>query len=519
MKQSNRSQQLYLVNVSVVIMLLVLLGILAVVLPKPTVSEVEKRELAAKPQWSLRSWFSGEYAEQYDAYYADTFPQREQLVLLASKLEQMQGVHPDDVRIHPAGGSAQQQSQQLPLPEPEAEQEQQQEQQELAGEPQPPAIDYDAYKDPNAPGNGLSEQGTAGEQVGSLFLYRNMGMQIFGSSQTLSEEYARVISSYAQQLDGVQVYNLIAPTSIEFYLPEKYQGIASSERENIDFVAQQMSDKVISVDAYNQIEKNREDYLYFRTDHHWTARGDYEAYIAFCKSAGLPPVSLEEMEHQQIDGFLGTFYSQTHDSQLAQTPDFVEYFVPPVQTTTTRYQTGAPFTPIDSSIFASYATGGQNTYSVFLHGDFPLTHIQTDNRTGRKILLVKESYGNAFAPFLACNFDEVYIVDQRYFELGLVDFVKEHGITDLLFLNYIFAVNTDVRIRELSRIQNQSYQPISQQPVQQPTQQTQEIEKEAEEQREEMSNQSKEQAEKQENETPSKPSKTEDPPRRLGHRE
>ena len=99
MKQSNRSQQLYLVNVSVVIMLLVLVGILAVVLPKPTVSEVEKRELAAKPQWSLRSWFSGEYAEQYDAYYADTFPQREQLVSLASKLEQMQGVHPDDVRI------------------------------------------------------------------------------------------------------------------------------------------------------------------------------------------------------------------------------------------------------------------------------------------------------------------------------------------------------------------------------------------------------------------------------------
>ena len=444
MKQSNRSQQLYLVNVSVVIMLLVLVGILAVVLPKPTVSEVEKRELAAKPQWSLHSWFSGEYAEQYDAYYADTFPQREQLVSLASKLEQMQGVHPDDVRIHPAGGNAQQ-SQQLPQPEPEAEQEPQQ---ELAEEPQSPTVDYDAYSDPNAPGNGLSEQGTAGEQVGSLFLYRNMGMQIFGSSQTLSEEYARVISSYAQQLNGVQVYNLIAPTSIEFYL-EKYQGIASSERENIDFVAQQMSDKVISVDAYSQIEKNREDYLYFRTDHHWTARGAYEAYIAFCKSAGLTPVSLEEMEHQQIDGFLGTFYSQTHDSQLAQTPDFVEYFVPPVQTTTTRYQTGAPFTPVDSSIFASYATGGQNTYSVFLHGDFPLTHIQTDNRTGRKILLVKESYGNAFAPFLACNFDEVYIVDQRYFELGLVDFVKEHGITDLLFLNNIFAVNTDVRIREL----------------------------------------------------------------------
>ena len=93
MKQSNRSQQLHLINVSVVIMLLVLVGVLAVVLPNPTVSEVEKRELAEKPQWTLRSWFSGEYAEQYDAYYADTFPQREQLVSLASKLDEMQGVH------------------------------------------------------------------------------------------------------------------------------------------------------------------------------------------------------------------------------------------------------------------------------------------------------------------------------------------------------------------------------------------------------------------------------------------
>lgn len=504
MKQSNSSQQLHLINVSVVVMLLVVIGILAVVLPKPTVSEVEKRELAAKPQWSLRSWFSGEYAEQYDAYYADTFPQREQLVSLASKLEQMQGVHPDDVRIHSAGNAQTQPQQSQPqVTQPQTEQEMPKPEEEK----QEPAIDYDAYSDPNAPGNGLSEQGTAGEQVGSLFLYRNMGMQIFGSSQTLSAEYARVISSYAQQLDGVQVYNLIAPTSIEFYLPEKYQSIASSERENIDFIAQQMSDKVISVDAYSQIEKNREDYLYFRTDHHWTARGAYEAYIAFCKSAGLTPVSLEEMERRQIDGFLGTFYSQTRDSQLAQTPDFVEYFLPPVETTTTRYQKGAPFTPIDSSIFASYATGGQNTYSVFLHGDFPLTHIQTDNHTGRKILLVKESYGNAFAPFLACNFDEVYIVDQRYFELGLVDFVKEHGITDLLFLNNIFAVNTDVRIWELSRIQNQSYQPVSQQPVQpvqkaqQPTQQPTEPEEVPQE------------------ETQPKPSSADNPPRRLGRRE
>ena len=134
-----------------------------------------------------------------------------------------------------------------------------------------------------------------------------------------------------------------------------------------------------------------------------------------------------------------------------------EYFVPPVEYTAWRYSEGSPYTPVESSLFASYATSGPNTYSVFLHGDFPLLHVQTSNHTGRKIMIVKESFGNAFAPFLISHYDDVYIVDQRYFELGVEDFVQENGITDLLFLNNIFAVNTGVRIDELEGIQRQSY--------------------------------------------------------------
>lgn len=133
---------------------------------------------------------------------------------------------------------------------------------------------------------------------------------------------------------------------------------------------------------------------------------------------------------------------------------------------------------MESSLFASYATSGPNTYSVFLHGDFPLLHVQTSNNTGRKIMIIKESFGNAFAPFLVSHYDDVYIVDQRYFELGVEDFVRENGITDLLFLNNIFAVNTGVRIDELQGIQNQTYTAPAtvQQPAQQSTEQQQETE-------------------------------------------
>lgn len=481
------TDQLHLINICVTLLLLVGVGILTLVLPKPTVSEIEKRELAEKPELTLQSWFSGQFSKAFDAYYADTFPQREQLVSVASRLESVRGYHPDDVRIHQGNTSQQTTSAQPVTPDPTPTTPEQETTPSTSNEQtQTPSIDYEAYEDPNAPGNGLTGEGTGGEQAGNLFLYRNMGMQIFGASEKMSKRYAQVISSYAEDLDGVQVYSLIAPTSIEFYLPEKYEGIASSEKENIEFVNSQFSEKVQPVDAYSEIEKQKEDYLYFRTDHHWTVRGAYAAYIAFCKTAGLEPVALDEMERHQIDGFVGTFYNQTQDAQLAATPDFVEYFVPPTETTTWRYLKGAPYTPVESTIFASYATGGQNTYSVFLHGDFPLTHIQTDNHTGRKIMLVKESYGNAFAPFLVSHYDDVYIVDQRYFELGVEDFIKENGITDLLFLNNIFAVNTGVRIDELESIKNQTYTPYvppvqTEQPAQQP-EETQPIEQQPEQQ-------------------------------------
>ena len=157
--------------------------------------------------------------------------------------------------------------------------------------------------------------------------------------------------------------------------------------------------------------------------------------------------------------------------------------MPPVKCQTWQYRRGKPFDPVESTIFASYATGGQNTYGVFLHGDYPLTHIKTDNKTGRKILMTKESFGNAFAPFLVSHFDEVFVVDQRYFELNLTDFIREHGVTDLIFVNNIFAANTKIRIEELERIQNQTYVPYvpaTPAPVQQETPAQPEVKPEAE---------------------------------------
>ena len=173
-RKKQKQNRFSVINVAAVLFALFSVGLLSLILPKPTVSEMEKRELAQKPQWSLSSWFSGEFAKQYDAYYADTFPAREKLVSVSSEFEKIQGLHPDDVRIH-------QGNQPTTPADPQPSEKNEGTEETIESKP-----NLQDYHDPNAPGNGLSGEG-GGEQIGTLFLYQNMGMQIFGASESLSK--------------------------------------------------------------------------------------------------------------------------------------------------------------------------------------------------------------------------------------------------------------------------------------------------------------------------------------------
>ena len=94
------------INAGVFIAVIVVMGAAAIFLPKPTVSEYEKRELAKFPEFSLESLFSGDYMEQLDLFFADTFPAREKFVELASYSEDWRGLRVDDVKIHESGNTA-----------------------------------------------------------------------------------------------------------------------------------------------------------------------------------------------------------------------------------------------------------------------------------------------------------------------------------------------------------------------------------------------------------------------------
>lgn len=421
-----------MLNIAAFCTALFAVGGLSIAMEKPTYSEQEKRDLAKMPELTLKGYWDGSLASGIDAFYSDTFPFRDALIALGSTMEEMRGLRLDDAKIHETA----------PTP----------------AEPEVPPEQGSSAPETESPSSSQTEDTAVGERNGSVFIYKGMAMSMFDGSQSMGKWYADVINSYAEALPEVQVYDIVIPTSIEFYLPEKYKDISAPQKPNIDYIYSQMDDSIKTVDAYSEIAQHTDEYIYFRTDHHWTVTGAYYAYVAFCKEAGFTPVPYDSFEWNRKEPFYGTLYSQTQDSTLQENPDYVDY--PTISTPHQAYMyvRGEPFTPYASTIMADYASG-VNMYSVFLHGDQPLTEIRTENKNGRKAVVVKESFGNAFSPFLVSHYETVYVVDQRYFELNLLDFIKQNGVTDLIFINNVFAANTSVQIQWIQGLMTQQWTP------------------------------------------------------------
>lgn len=274
---------------------------------------------------------------------------------------------------------------------------------------------------------------------GSIIIQGDRAMEIYGVAQNSLKSYSSVISEFAKRVPKANVYVLLAPTSIEFYGPESYRTGSHSQAKGIGIAYEALSgDNIKAVDALSEISKYTNEYIYFRTDHHWTARGAYHAYTAFCKTAGLTPTKLEDHKSGRIDGFVGTMYSYTSAQVLADNPDYVEYFYPLSEATGMIY-TDASMANGRSMKIITENVSNRNKYLTFLEGDNPLEKITTSNKNGKKVAVIKESYGNAFAPFLIDHYEEVYVIDPRKVDMNLKSFVFDNGITDIVFINYPFV--------------------------------------------------------------------------------
>ncbi len=468
--KERRDKWLKILGVAVCLLIIFAIGILAWALPQPTYSEYEKRDLNQMPEFSFESLFKGEYTLGVELAYADTFAFREAFVKMQAQIEEARGIRIEGAAIYgPVPGNSTDDDDKIPSSSDtssESESQSSSESSSLEATSQPDntqsseassSESSSSEQSSESSSSEAQEDGEQGETVAGIFVLKGVGYELFGGSKKQAEYYASVINKYGDAFgSGVKVYNMIIPKHAEFALTGKYSSLSNSEKDSIDYIYSMIDSDVIKVDAYSVLEAHSDEYIYFNTDHHWTGLGAYYAYTAFMDAAGLSYYDYDSYTKHIIEPFRGTLYAGTNDQSMYNNPDYVEWCEFPVSNKTYQYNKGDLANYFSSSVMHGYASGSYS-YGVFLGGDFPLTIIKTNVNNGRKLLIIKESYGNAPATFLASGFAETYVVDERYYDGNIVELVKSRGITDVLIINNCAAANTNFHIANIESLLTQSY--------------------------------------------------------------
>lgn len=455
-------RNLLFISTAVMVTFVMAISAFLLVVARPDFSDVELRKLEEPPTFTVLGYMDGSYFAQFTSYFSDTVPMRETWVTWAGEIRQDMGISTptfygntvvvnNDPPPMPAPQELAEEENSEDTEEGEAEAE---EEPEVEEEPEPehtgPVPIPEEPKEEVEQAFGVV---TNGIMVDGIEMYGlPAGVMLFGGNYDAGLRYATVLNKYKEVLgDEVNVYDMLVPTSSEFYLPAKFSSYSASQKNAIDYMYANLSRDIIAVDAYSKLEEHKDEEIYFRTDHHWTPLGAYYAYTAFAETIGdtYPPIT--SYTRKMKENFSGSLYGYTNDVRLKNvSEDFVYYMPNGVEYTTYLYDYTTLAYKGETMLYHEYAAGA-NMYSMFLGGDNLHVKITTDNTNGRSIIVLKESYGNAVIPFLVSNFEEIYVVDIRYFGGNVINYIRDNEITDLLFINYSLAANTHMQI---DRIEN-----------------------------------------------------------------
>lgn len=198
-------------------------------------------------------------------------------------------------------------------------------------------------------------------------------------------------------------------------------------------MAQAQLQNIRLVDVRNALKEGKAGgQVCYRTDHHLTSYGNYLLYRAYQVAQGAPYLSRDAYSVTSYDGFYGTAWSGSGYWGVA--PDQLEVWDSGIQPTVTLIDGGAEPQVSDSLFFPSHLEE-MDKYPVFLDGNHSLVTIHNPAAAGSgSVLVIRDSYAHCFSTFLAANYENVYLVDLRYYRSSLSQFVAEHPVDKVLYL-------------------------------------------------------------------------------------
>ncbi len=404
----------------------------------------------------MASFLDGDYLDNLSTWYSDTFPFREKLLSADSAFKNLYGLKGEQLIV--VNDSTEEEVTEetsedtledilttgetiegtITDPEPV----------ESAGNSQTVDPYGDDYVD--------AAIDVAPEQLGTVYVSGDTGFELFYDYYPAADSYITMLNQLQSDLEGTaSVYSVLAPLSCGINLTEQVQNKLGlgDQKAFIQYIADGTDESVRVVQSYDMIKAHNSEYLYFRTDHHWTALGAYYAYTAFCDVKGITPTPLDEFETVEFPDFLGSLYTGSNQAaSLGNNPDTVVAYIPKA-TNTMQFWSSISNSMVDWNVIydvSDYATWDK--YFTFIAGDQAFAQIDNpDLQDGSACLLIKDSFGDAFAPFLVDHYEHVYIVDYRYFTNypayngSLYSLIKDKGINDVIVMNNVdMVLNSEI---------------------------------------------------------------------------
>ena len=388
--------------ISLFVLLLAVFVFVGVIAPKDEQSGIdENRTLKQMPEITKETVLSGQFSVEFEDYLSDNIGFRSKFMKLSSKINDLKGVSTNLGKI------------------------------------------VYVKKDLGAGGET--------DEKNRLLVQGNRIMEIYSFDEEKGKKYADAVNKYAEAFsDKAEIYSMLIPTQIEF-AGKIYSKTSYSQKDAIEKIYGSITDTVKKVDVYNLMKENSKDYIYFRTDHHWTQRGAYIGYKAFVERSGGSAVEISELKPNRADGFFGFLYNQANDTSIAGSPDYIEWFEGEENYTVnaTTVENGK-LVEYKSKIYVT--PDGAPKYSVFMGGDHSFAEINTNVKNGKTVLVIKDSYANALIPLLTNNYETVLAVDPRSYYGKVEEIVEKHGVDQILIMNYVFTPTFDDFIEKISEI-------------------------------------------------------------------
>lgn len=246
------------------------------------------------------------------------------------------------------------------------------------------------------------------------------------------ERNLNAINTFKQNNPELNVGFVTVPNAVSIkkaYLP-KY-AVTLNQDKQIDNIYSKLDDSIVKIDLRNTLKKHKDEYLYYKTDHHWTSLASYYAYQDIAKAFNLETTKQSDYTIYPVTtNFEGTLANKTGSVNIK---DEIDIYVP--KDKCDYVITDESINKKSRTIYHSDALETKDQYTVFMGGNKALFHINVDNNSKRHLLLIKDSYANSLIPFLIPQYASITVVDARYYFEDYTRLIKDDLITDVLFMN------------------------------------------------------------------------------------